>query len=278
MLKNSFFDLEKTKPKLEGNLKNDELYKIKIKMEKMIKKYFKKEPSILIYFIIDDEKKIEKLDLDSMEKNKIKLEIKSMKKNFSKNTLIQKLLEVIKSNSIETQNLNQILKELNYININEDKVLNKKDQINSSEEKINKINNFSSLSESNENDEESLSLNNSTFSLENIIKINVNKDKNKNQKSVFGDKDEEFESSCNAEYYESTIIPLDEFKDIEMQINSKDKENNNTDNISEENSSSYSKKNLGIDKHFSAMEFLQKKTKKHFSNTFHAKRGDIKYI
>ena len=271
MYKNSYFDLEKNKTKLEGNLKNDVPYKIKIKMEKMIKKYFKKEPSILIYFIIEDEKKIEKLDLDSMEKNKIKLEIKNLEKNFSKNSLIHNLLEVIKSNSIETQNLNQILKELNYININDDKVLNKKDE-------NNKNTNFSSLSESNENDEESILLDSSIFSLENITKINVNKDKDKNKKSGIWDKDEELDSSCNAEYFESTVLPLDELKDIEMQINSKDKENSNTDNISEENSSSYSRKNLGIDKHFSAMEFLQKKTKKHFSNTFHAKRGDIKYI
>jgi hypothetical protein len=175
MNKNTVFCQGKTKPKSEESFKNDDPYKIKIKMEKMIKKYFKKEPSILIYFIIEDEKKIEKIDLDSIDKNKIKLEIKSWKKYFSKNSLIQIFLQVIKSNNIETQNLNQILKELNYININEDKVLNQKGQKNSSELNTNKINNITSSTDLNENDEESLLLSGSIISLENILKINVNR-------------------------------------------------------------------------------------------------------
>ena len=116
------------------------------------------------------------------------------------------------------------------------------------------------------------------FSLENILKINVNKDKEINQKSTFGDKEEELESSCNAEYFESTqFLPLDEFKDVEMQSNSKDKENSNTDNISEDNSSSYNKKKNKSEKNFSAMEFLKRKTKNHFSNSFRNKKGEIKY-
>ena len=247
-------------------------------MEKMIKKYFKKEPSILIYFIIEDEKKIGKIDLDSIDKNKIKLEIKSMKKNLSKNSLIQRFLEVIKSNNIETQNLNQILKELNYININEDKVLNQKDQNNSSNIKNNNINNITSSTVQNENEEESLLLSGSFFSIENILKINVNKEKDINQKSSLGDKEEELESSCNAEYFESTqFLPLDEYKDFEMQSNSKDKENSNTDNISEDNSSSYKKKKLKNGKNYSAMEFLKKKIKNHFSKSFRVKKGEIKY-
>ena len=278
MNKNPILYLGKIKPKSEESFKNDDPYKIQIKMEKIIKKYFKKEPSILIYFIIEDEKKIEKIDLDSIDKNKIKLEIKSWKKYFSKNSLIQIFLQVIKSNNIETQNLNQILKELNYININEDKVLNQKGQKNSSELNTNKINNITSSTDLNENDEESLLLSGSIISLENILKINVNKDKDIIPKPGAPDKDEELESSCNAEYFESTnILPLDENKDIEMQINSKDKENSNTDNISEDNSSCYHKKKNGKEKNYSAMEFLKKKTKNHFSNSFRAKKGEIKY-
>jgi hypothetical protein len=70
---------------------------------------------------------------------------------------------------------------------------------------------------------------------------------------------------------------LDESKDIDMIINSKDKENSNTDNISEDNSSSYNKKKKGKEKNYSAMEFLKRKTKNHFSNNFRAKKGEIKY-
>ena len=264
--KSSFFDHEKFKQKTQESFHNDEPHKLKIKMENLVKKYFKKEPSILIYFILEDEKKIEKIDLNSIEKNKINLEIKSWKKKLSDNSLIQTFLEVIKSNNIQTQNLNQILKDLNYININEDFPQDQKDQNNSLNENINKITKGTSSSEQNENDEESSIFNNSMFSIENILNINVNKDIKKKQE--IGHIDKEEESSCNAEYFESTVLPLDELKDFEMQSNSKDKENNNTDNISEDNSSNYSKKNL------SAMEFLKRKTKNHFSKSYNVKKGE----
>lgn len=261
--KSSYSNQEKIKPNSEECLLYDDPYKIKIKMEKLLKKYFKKEPSILIYFIIEDEKNIEKYELNPIDKNKINLEIKSWKKKYTNNSLIQTFLEVIKSNNMQSQNLNQILKELNYNIINNEDIEpnEPKNKIN---EKNGKINNITSTTEINDNDDESSLFDNSILSIENILNINNNRDIDICKKYGMTDKDEEPESSCNAEYFESTnYLPLDEFKDIEMQSNSKDKENNNTDNMSEENSINYSKKNL------SGMEFLKKKTRKQLNDKFH---------
>ena len=232
----------------------NDISKIKLKMEKMIKAFFKEEPSQFIYYLIDDEKNIEKIEQNAFEKNKIILEIKNWKKYYSKNSLIQLFLEVIKSNNIQSKNLNQILKELNYNNNKFFFAENNSD---------NKMNLISDLSE---NDEESLQLNSSFISLENILNINVNRAREE-EKSENGDKDEENESSCDAEYYESThFLPLDESKDIEMQINSKDKENNNTNNIRNKNNITYNKKNYESEKSLDAMEYLKKKTKSHITN------------
>ena len=235
----------------------NDISKIKLKMEKMIKAFFKEEPSQFIYYLIDDEKNIEKIEQNAFEKNKIILEIKNWKKYYSKNSLIQLFLEVIKSNNIQSKNLNQILKELNYNNNKFFFAENNSD---------NKMNLISDLSE---NDEESLQLNSSFISLENILNINVNRAREE-EKSENGDKDEENESSCDAEYYESThFLPLDESKDIEMQINSKDKENNNTNNIRNKNNITYNKKNYESEKSLDAMEYLKKKTKGHITNYFY---------
>ena len=233
----------------------NDISKIKLKMEKMIKAFFKEEPSQFIYYLIDDEKNIEKIEQNAFEKNKIILEIKNWKKYYSKNNLIQLFLEVIKSNNIQSKNLNQILKELNYNNNNKFFFAE-----NNSDNKMNLISDLS------ENDEESLQLNSSFISLENILNINVNRAREE-EKSENGDKDEENESSCDAEYYESThFLPLDECKDIEMQINTKDKENNNTNNIRNKNNISYNKKNYESEKSLDAMEYLKKKTKGHITN------------
>ena len=235
----------------------NDISKIKLKMEKMIKAFFKEEPSQFIYYLIDDEKNIEKIEQNAFEKNKIILEIKNWKKYYSKNSLIQLFIEVIKSNNIQSKNLNQILKELNYNNNKFFFAENNSD---------NKMNLISDLSE---NDEESLQLNSSFISLENILNINVNRAREE-EKSENGDKDEENESSCDAEYYESThFLPLDESKDIEMQINSKDKENNNTNNIRNKNNITYNKKNYESEKSLDAMEYLKKKTKGHITNYFY---------
>ena len=235
----------------------NDISKIKLKMEKMIKAFFKEEPSQFIYYLIDDEKNIEKIEQNAFEKNKIILEIKNWKKYYSKNSLIQLFLEVIKSNNIQSKNLNQILKELNYNNNNNNKFFFAE---NNSDNKMNLISDLS------ENDEESLQLNSSFISLENILNINVNRAREE-EKSENGDKDEENESSCDAEYYESThFLPLDECKDIEMQINTKDKENNNTNNIRNKNNISYNKKNYESEKSLDAMEYLKKKTKGHITN------------
>ena len=233
----------------------NDISKIKLKMEKMIKALFKEEPSQFIYYLIDDEKNIEKIEQNAFEKNKIILEIKNWKKYYSKNSLIQLFLEVIKSNNIQSKNLNQILKELNYNNNNKFFFAE-----NNSDHKMNLISDLS------ENDEESLQLNSSFISLENILNINVNRAREE-EKSENGDKDEENESSCDAEYYESThFLPLDECKDIEMQINTKDKENNNTNNIRNKNNITYNKKNYESEKSLDAMEYLKKKTKSHITN------------
>ena len=241
----------------------NDISKIKLKMEKMIKAFFKEEPSQFIYYLIDDEKNIEKIEQNAFEKNKIILEIKNWKKYYSKNSLIQLFLEVIKSNNIQSKNLNQILNELNYNNININN--NNNNQIFFAESNSDiKMNSKSDLSE---NDEESVQFNSSFISLENILNINVNKGREEEKKSATGDKDEENESSCNAEYYESThFLPLDECKDIEMQINSKDKENNNTNNIKDKNYRNYNKKKFENDKFFDDMDYLKKKTKNHISN------------
>lgn len=239
-----------------------DINKIKLKIEKILKEFFKEEPSQFIYYIIEDEKKIEKNELNTCEKNKIILEIKSWKKYNSKNSLIQLFLDVIKSNNIQSKNLNQILNELNYNNIN----INNNNKIffaeNNSDIKM------KSISDLSENDEESLQFNSSFISLENILNINVNRGREEEKKSSNGEKDEENESSCNAEYYESThFLPLDECKDIEMQMNSKDKENNDRNNLKDKNNKNYNnKKNYENEKVFDDMDYLKKKTKNHISN------------
>ena len=125
-----------------------------------------------------------------------------------------------------------------------------------------------SISDLSENDEESLQFNSSFISLENILNINVNRGREEEKKSSNGEKDEENESSCNAEYYESThFLPLDECKDIEMQMNSKDKENNDRNNLKDKNNKNYNnKKNYENEKVFDDMDYLKKKTKNHISN------------
>ena len=282
MNKNSYIDLENSNSKPEENIESENLNKIKLKMEKMLKTYFKNEPSVLIYFIIEAEKKIEKIDFDSIIINKINLEIKSWKKYFTKNILIQISLEVLKSNNIQIKNLNSILNEFNYNNnINNNENYNKeKEQLNSTDINMDKINEINSTSELSENDDESLIFNNNTLSLENILKINVNKDKEINRKIKIGDRDEEQESSCNAEYFESiNFLPLDEFKDIEMQINnSKNKENNNTNNINSDDNLTCNKKNCENDKNLRALDFLKRKTKNHLSDSFHYKLDEKNYF
>ena len=251
----SDLDQEKINSDSDESFSLDEKHKIKIKMENIIKQYFKKDPSLLIYFITEAEIKIEKIDMDSIAKNNIKLEIKSWEKNFEKKSLIQIFLEVIKTNKIQTQNLNQILNEINY-NPSEDNSLNLKQKINSIDD------NSNTFPEINDIDEESLCFN-SSISLENIKKINVNRDI-KGGPDI-DDDNGDYESSCNAEYFESTnFLPLEELNDIEMINNSKDKENNNTDNIN--SNMKKSKKNLDSFKPFSAKEFLKNKIKNNFSN------------
>ena len=94
----------------------NDINKIKLKIEKMLKTFFKEEPSVFIYYIINDEKKIEKNELNPFEKNRIILEIKNWKKYFSNSNIIELYLDVIKSNNIQSSNLNQILNEINYNN------------------------------------------------------------------------------------------------------------------------------------------------------------------
>ena len=234
----------------------NDINKIKLKIEKMLKTFFKEEPSLFIYYIINDEKKIEKNELNPFEKNRIILEIKNWKKYFSNNNIIELYLDVIKSNNIQSSNLNQILNEINYNN-NFFFAENNNTDIK-----------MQTISDQSDQDEESLQLSSSIISLENILNINVNKAPEE-KKSGSEKSDEEYESSCNAEYFESiNFLPLDESKDIEMKINSKNKENNNMNNIRNEINMSYNKKNLENDKGFNAMEYLKKKTKtkSHISN------------
>jgi hypothetical protein len=258
MNKYSYFDQKQINSDSEENYEYDPQHNIRLKMEKIIKLYFIKEPSLLIYFIIEDEKKIEKIDLNSIDKNKINLEIKNWKKILTKNSLIQNFLEVIKSNNIKDNNLNQILEEINYNNNIEENSLSQSDI---------KINTSNEISENEES--ESLFLDNSIISIENILNLNVNKNKEKEKRKYnIINKDDELESSCDAEYFESiNFLPLDEFQDIEMQNTTKDKENN-TDNIKKGNKISNNRNKLGNEKNFSGMDFLKKKTKNSFSNNF----------
>ena len=75
------------------------------------------------------------------------------------------------------------------------------------------------------------------------LNVNKNKEKEKRKYNIIN-KDDELESSCDAEYFESiNFLPLDEFQDIEMQNTTKDKENN-TDNIKKGNKISNNRNKL----------------------------------
>ena len=157
-------------------------------------------------------------------------------KNYKEKYLIKIYLDILKDNKIAIYNLQKILREIGYIKENDKNNINKVYDI--KPKNNNYIENLDNLDKEhiinkdieiieNENNIER----NKTISMENILKIRINNNEidNINFKQKIED---DLESSCNGEYYESTnILLLDEYENIQMNENiSKDNDNDNNYN------------------------------------------------
>ena len=224
------------------NCQFKDIQDIRMSMNRILHIYFKENQSQLIYFIINDSMQVERLEMNKLNKNRIIFEINEWKKQFKEFYLIKIYLEIIKNNKIENNKSKNILGNKGFTE--EFDEFNNKEKENEIENEIN-----NGLEDDNDN------INNS-ICMEDILKIKVNRDIDE-ENIIQKNEENILESSCNAEYYESTnIIPLDEYeKHIEKDINKIDEVKVNYEKVS---SDIYTSSNL------SSMEFLKKKIKSNF--------------
>ena len=198
-------------------------------MRNILDKYFKNNPTQLMYFIKQDVKQMEKTNIKKLYKNKISKIIIEWKKKYKENILIKIYLDIIKTNNTKNNNMEPA------ISLNNEECLN------------NYYNNDDIISSNND-------------IIKNILKIQVNDElENENTNKI---QEYNLESSCDAEYYES-ILPVDENEDGNIYF-----ENiNYRDNIIESNKENiYKNDSNSIVESFRAMDLLKKKIKNHFSD------------
>ena len=152
-----------------------------------------------------------------------------------------------------TSNINEngLLYPLEYLELNDDspRMNQTNPEISNISENNHKIStkNESNKENKQENDNKDLD------SLDDLIHININVNKDENQKNIYSRKDSNDESSCCAEYYESCVggISLVESDDMSQEKNNQ--EYNKIGNLC--------KKNKNISYNYNSMELLKRKTK-----------------
>ena len=148
-------------------------------------------------------------------------------------------------------NENGLIDPLEYLELDDDSP--KKNRTNPEISNISE--NKNKTSEKNENNKENKSEveNKDLDSLDDLIHININVNKDENQNNIYSRKDSNDESSCCAEYYESCVggISLEESDDM-----SQVKNNPEYDDIDD-----LCKKNKHISYNYNSMELLKRKTK-----------------
>ena len=148
-------------------------------------------------------------------------------------------------------NENGLLYPLEYLELNDDSP-----RINQTNPEISNISESNQkISDKNEDNKENKQEvdNRDLDSLDDLIHININVNKDESQKNIYSRKDSNDESSCCAEYYESCVGGISLVESDDMSEEKKIPEKDDNDNLHQ--------KNKHISYNYNSMELLKRKTK-----------------